>query len=292
MKSWFAMVFLLCTIISEMNAQARRRTRPPSTAELVENCITSGCACCYTQNTSEVLCLRENSNMPEINTIWGELSVERIRGKEFRFYNFNEEQKSEFREAFQVIPDNYIPALPVNLRVGHPRTGSLVITERIRSDTEDKIGGGARRCHIKNDLYDFIIIDPRAFNDRTTPVKLTILHEIGHFVDREYNLAEAYIRQYRTEFSNYLSHYRGHSSSNGEVIAQGIGCYHYRKNWATHAYHPPDRVSYDLPDSTLTQSGRFANPVGTPFPLWLRSIIRHHLGVEDIIPPTGRRRRR
>jgi hypothetical protein len=307
----------LPALYSQSDSEPRRRERPRRAARLISNCESEGCQCCYFRNSSSVLCVEENAGQENISTIWGELLEENIRGRTFRFYNFTSDKLDVIREVMAVLPDNYLPDLPVNFRIAVPQTGALapsrpgrrLIPGRpgLKDGDGHSIGGGARRCENKNDLYDVITIHPMAYDrEEQTDVRLTILHEMGHFVDREHQLAEHYgnLSEYRDHFNDYLNssytrdggtvyYYTGDSRFPSEVIAQGIASYHFRKNWRTRGgqQYEPDGVWYDEENRSAdpAKPGKLINPYGHPFPLWLRSIIRDHLGVAD---PAPRQRRR
>ncbi|MCC6752829.1 MAG: hypothetical protein IT266_02475 [Saprospiraceae bacterium] len=295
------------TLFAQDDPEPRRQERPTRVARLVSNCESEGCQCCYVMNARRVLCIEENAGQENISTIWGELIEENIRGRTFRFYNITSDQLDVIREVMAVLPENYLPALPVNFRIAVPLTGALAPSRPGRRDSKDgdghSIGGGARRCVRRNDLYDVITLHPMAFDrEERTNVRITLLHEIGHFVDREFQLAEHYgnLPEYRDQFQDYLNssytrdgrtvyYYRGDSRGPSEVIAQGIASYHFRKNWRSRggAQYEPDGVWFDAENRTPDPAipGKLVNPYGHPFPIWLRSIIRDHLGVADPAPP-------
>ncbi len=214
----------------------------------------------YAPRIITAVCKRDYSGMEDVAGRWGPVHNLTVRERTFRIYNADQHQRDEFLSALEVLPDFYLSAVPTNLRIGNPRTGRLSVP------SGGRVGGGSRRCLVPNPDYEYIIIHPRAFlSGEATPVKMTILHEVGHFVNREYRIAEELASGHREHFDFYRANYHGDSDSDEEVIAQGIMCYFYRLHFLNRLFateEPPNPAE-----------GRRA----TLFPQWLLDIIQHDI---------------
>ncbi len=237
--------------------------------EAINDCENSDCPCCLflghrTINEDQpdereidaTVCSTDHSQMEDVTTEWGADQTITVSGHEFHIYNAEPAQVAVIQEALSVLPDYYLDAVPQSFRIGNPGNGSLrtsptasMVNVPRRSQPvhqgdlyHETIGGGSRRCHEQNDDYEYIILHPLVFvpHPKEKPVR-TILHEVGHFVEREYNISNRFIRRYRSEFSAYLDTYNGDSRGNDEVIASGICYYFLTKNWRR------DQTRYETP---------------------------------------------
>lgn len=217
--------------------------------------------------------------MDNVTTEWGSDQMLSVNGQEFRIFNAEPSQIAILQEVLSILPAFYLVAVPQNIRIGNPSTGGLrtsptasMVNVRGRSEPvhkgdlyDETIGGGSRRCYTQNDNYEYIILHPLVFiqHPEENPL-LTILHEIGHFVEREYNIANNVRRANESNFQTYLATYDGDSKGNDEVIASGFCYFFLRKFWergTTRRETPLTSVP-----STGTATGFF--------PTWLRNIIQ------------------
>ncbi len=257
----------------------------------IARCESSGCPCCIFMRYDSVfsarhpegiriqktVCQTDHSGMDDVEALWGVSEAVNINGTEFRLYNADASQSALFQEVFSVIPSFYLEAAPPTIRVGNPSNGSIQTStsasiqtesngrggtrEVLKGETYDEtIGGGSRRCHSANDPYEYIILHPLTFTHERENPRLTILHELGHFVDRQYHISNRALRNYRSQFASYLRRYRGDSRGNDEVISQGIMYYFLRKYWPAEGSAPAE----------VTPSGNDESN----FPPWLLSIIQ------------------
>lgn len=228
--------------------------------EEIRDCESSDCPCCIflgqmTINDNQpderviphaTVCSTDHAQMDDVDAAWGAEQTITVSTYEFSVYNAEPAQITIIQEALSVLPDYYLAAVPHSIRIGNPANGNLStsptasmvnVPHRSRPVHQgdlyhETIGGGSRRCHTQNDDYEYIILHPLVFvpHPRENPVR-TILHEVGHFVDREYSISSRFIRRYRLGFEKYLSAYNGDSRGNDEVIASGICYYFLSKNW-------------------------------------------------------------
>lgn len=227
--------------------------------EAIRDCETSDCPCCIflghrTINEDEpnervidaTVCSTDHALMEDVNAEWGADQTITVSGHEFRVYNAEPAQIAVIEQALSVLPEYYLVAVPHNIRIGNPANGNLrtsptasMVNVPRRSQPvhqgdlyHETIGGGSRRCYEQNDDYEYIILHPLVFvpHPKEKPVR-TILHEVGHFVEREYSISSRFVRRYRSEFRAYLSKYNGDSRGNDEVIASGICYYFLTMNW-------------------------------------------------------------
>lgn len=189
----------------------------------LEDCQNSDCNCCvFLSRRAGAVCKTDHIRMDNEEELWGTAYFMDINSNFITIFNATPEQIEIIRTTLSVLPAGYLAAVPISIRIGNPRNGS----KTVRSG--GTVGGGSRRCNPKSPDYEYIIIHPDAF-DRGQSPRMTILHEVGHFVDREYQLSASLVGEYADEFSDYLSTYRGDSRGNDEVIAQGIAYYINRK---------------------------------------------------------------
>ena len=234
---------------SERSSRSRVTRSEPVTTE---QCQSSGCPCCiFLSRRAGTVCKEDHFGMENEEELWGpNYQIER-NGYLFFVFNANAAQIAKFQEIINVLPVGYLTAIPKNFRIGNPRNGRKNIS------VSGTVGGGSIRCTIKNADYEYIIIHPDVFTLRSENAYLTILHEMGHFIDREFGLSQSHIGEYSEQFRSYLANYRGDSRGNDEVISQGIMYYFYRKHF------DPRRLSREV----IPWSDR------SRFPSWLKDII-------------------
>ena len=134
--------------------------------------------------------------MENVEESWGIQSISIVNGKTFKIFNANPAIIAKIEEILNVLPSAYLDAVPGNFRIGNPRNGNKNVT------ASGTVGGGSCRCFVKNPEYEYIIIHPEVFTTRSEDPILTILHEIGHFVDREYGISQSML----AEHGNSLEH--------------------------------------------------------------------------------------
>ena len=263
--------------------------------ESIRECETSDCPCCLflshrTINEDEpdereieaTVCSTEHSLMDNVNAEWGPDQMIRANGQEFRVFNAEPFQIAIIQEALSVLPAFYMVAVPQNIRIGNPSNGGLrtsptasMVHVEGRSRPVHKgdlyhetIGGGSRRCQTQNDNYEYIILHPLVFvaHASENPVR-TILHEVGHFVEREYSISDRYVRRHSSEFRQYLRTYNGDSKGFDEVIASGICYYYLTKNWN------PNKTRRETPLTRVT-------PV-YGLPQWLIDIVSEEIASQS-----------
>lgn len=226
----------------------------------IRDCESSDCPCCVYLGRKVIhrgqpderviehatVCSTDHSQMEDVATEWGTNQTITVSTHEFSVYNADPSQIAIIQEALSVLPDYYLEAVPHNIRIGNPANGNLStsptasmvnVPGRSRPVHQgdlyhETIGGGSRRCYTQNDDYEYIILHPLVFvpHPEEKPVR-TILHEVGHFVEREYDISDRFLRRYRSQFREYLNTYNGDSRGNDEVIASGICYYFLVKNW-------------------------------------------------------------
>lgn len=251
------LIIIACIFWLDGNAQTastRRRTGRSAEARPVvttEECVASGCPCCiFLSRRSGTVCKSDYSEMENVEESWGPQTTSIVNGKTFKLFNASPAMIAKIEEILTVLPTAYLEAVPGNFRIGNPRNGNKNVT------AAGTVGGGSRRCFVKNPEYEYIIIHPEVFSLRSEDPILTILHEVGHFVDREYGISQSLLAEHGTQFRNYLASYRGDSRGNDEVIAQGIMYYFKGTYWP--------RMYRGAP-VPLRATGRF--------PQWLMDII-------------------
>lgn len=257
---------------------SRRRSEAPSSGsrtvlrtmfQNTDDCETDDCPCCiFLSNDSlgretprqhhrrvmTTVCKRDHNGMDNVDVRWGTAEELTIGDEIFQIYNSDRNQRTVIRQALEVLPAAYLQAVSENIRIGNPNNGSK------NAPGTGRVGGGSRRCSVSNPAYEYIIIHPRAFErGQSTDPRMTILHEVGHFVDREYGIAESLLATHRAQFTEYMDHYRGDSRGNDEVIAQGIMCYFFRKHFRSRLF-TTELENYEPDGPSL-------------FPQWLLDII-------------------
>lgn len=260
--------------------------------EEIQDCESSDCPCCLYQGQITInddepderviphatICSTEHSQMDNVNAEWGPDQMIRVNGQDFRVFNADPSQAAIIQEALSILPPFYLVAVPQNIRIGNPATGGLrtsptssMVHVRGRSKPvhqgdlyHETIGGGSRRCQNQNDNYEYIILHPLAFIRQNTenPFR-TILHEVGHFVEREYSIASSAITGNESNFQTYLTTYDGDSTGNDEVVASGFCYYFFRKYWN-------NGIRRETPLTEINISGIYTGV----FPRWLRAIIQ------------------
>ena len=266
-------VFLCSEVIAQERATRSRRGGASASSDGVESpfhngssfesipdCIDSGCPCCLFQghvtvNRIEIdrtVCRTENTNMDDVASQWGPSEVIYLHGFIFTLYNVSASQSRKIQEILSVLPDFYLQALPHSIRIGNPSTGGI----RVSSGTT--IGGGSRRCWEKNEDFEYIIIHPLVFTTQGENPRRTLLHEAGHFIDREYQIAKSLMATHGDQFESYLATYSGDSKGEDEVIAQGVMYYFQKKYW--------DVNGHRIEDGEITPTDRM--------PQWLIDIIQ------------------
>lgn len=250
--------------------------------ESIEDCSASGCPCCiFMHNASSdgetpalTVCQTDGLESDNVEEVWGISETVSINGLSFNIFNANTSQSAIIQEVLSVLPTFYLEAVPQNIRIGDPLHGTIQAstTASMHTVTDpsgrtrqkllgdpygETIGGGSRRCSQVNDDYEYIILHPLTFTIASENPRMTLLHEIGHFVDREFSISDHQVRAHRSEFRGYLSSYRGDSRGNDEVIAQGIMYYFLQKYWLRGVRRTATRI---LPSPR--------------FPVWLRDIIQ------------------
>ena len=256
-KMRWAFIIIAVLLWYDHSAQApstRRRSGRASAARPVvttEDCVASGCPCCiFLSRRSGTVCKSDHSEMENVEESWGSQTTSIVNGRTFKIFNANAAVIAKIEEILNVLPSAYLDAVPGNFRIGNPRNGNKNVT------ASGTVGGGSRRCFVKNPEYEYIIIHPEVFTTRSEDPILTILHEIGHFVDREYGISQSMLAEHGEQFRTYLSSYSGDSRGNDEVIAQGIMYYFKGSYW------PRIRRGVPVP---LRATSRF--------PQWLMDII-------------------
>lgn len=235
-------------------AQRSERTSGSRAIEPVstEQCISNGCPCCvFLSRRAGTVCKDDHFGMENEEELWGSYYQIERNGYLFLVFNANPAQIAKIQEIIDVLPTGYLTAIPKNFRIGNPRNG------RKNVSASGTVGGGSRRCAVKNADYEYIIIHPDVFTLRSENPYLTILHEMGHFIDREFALSQSLLSEHSDHFREYLASYRGDSRGNDEVISQGIMYYFYRKHF--------DRRR--LGRTIIPWSDR------SRFPEWLKNII-------------------
>ncbi|MFZ1676267.1 MAG: hypothetical protein WBP41_14180 [Saprospiraceae bacterium] len=250
--------------------------------ESMDDCQATGCPCCIFMHGASsdgsaaalTVCQTDGLESDDVEDIWGISETVTINGLTFNIFNANTSQSALIQEVLSVLPSFYLEAVPQNIRIGDPLHGTIqtsatasmhTVTDHtgrtrqiLKGDQyEETIGGGSRRCSQINDIYEYIILHPLTFTIASENPRMTLLHEIGHFVDREFAISDHQIREHRSEFRGYLSSYRGDSRGNDEVIAQGIMYYFHQKYWLRGVRRTATRI---LPSPR--------------FPAWLRDIIQ------------------
>lgn len=253
---WLLIIIAFITwgdLFSQTPSTRRRSGRSAAARPIVTNeeCVAGGCPCCiFLSRRSGTVCKSDHSEMEEVETSWGIQVTTVVGGKTFKIFNANGATVAKIEEILSVLPPAYLDAVPGNFRIGNPRNGNKNVT------AEGTVGGGSRRCFVKNPEYEYIILHPEVFTLRSEDPILTILHEIGHFVDREYGLSQSLLSEHSDHFRTYLASYHGDSRGNDEVIAQGIMYYFKGTYW------PRMRRGEPVPLRATTR-----------FPQWLMDII-------------------
>lgn len=254
------LLILICTDLCQaQTVSSRRRTGSGAgsrTVVTIDQCVSGGCPCCiFMSQERGTLCKTDGGNSERTEQLWGARRNFTVRGRTFTLFNGNESQSDRIAEIIGVLPDAYLEAVPDYFRIGNPRNGNKNVPE---ADTST-IGGGSRRCYVRNPEYDYIIIHPAVFTNPDENPALTILHEAGHFIDKYHNISGRLVSSHSEQFGTYLRTYRGDTRGNDEVIAQGIMYYFYRK------YLRRNRRGELMPFSTTGRAGRF--------PTWLSDLI-------------------
>lgn len=246
------------------------------------DCINSDCPCCLFMKHGTIegievdttYCKTSNSGMDNVEEIWGPMQSITISGRAFQVFNATSDQVAVITEVLSILPAFYLSSVPSTIRIGNTSNGSILTSETasvvsvprrdegtrdvLKGDRYDEtIGGGSRRCLEKNDPYEYIILHPLVFTHARENPRRTILHEVGHFVDRDLRISNRSMRLHRAEFRAYLDRYRGDSRNWDEVIAQGIMYYYLSMYWPRNGSAPAE-VRAIPPD----------------FPQWLLDIIR------------------
>lgn len=240
-------------VFSQAPSTRRRSGRSAAARPIVttEECVASGCPCCiFLSRRSGTVCKSDQSEMENVEETWGPLVTTVVGGKTFKIFNANGSIIAKIEEILSVLPSAYLEAVPENFRIGNPRNGNKNVT------AAGTVGGGSRRCFVKNPDYEYIILHPEVFTLRSEDPILTILHEIGHFVDREYGISQSLLAEHGAQFRSYLASYHGDSRGNDEVIAQGIMYYFKGTYW------PRMRRGEPVPLRATTR-----------FPQWLMDLI-------------------
>ena len=200
MKSILLLIFLLLTsegFSQDGTTSTRRRSgsrsgsgSSSSSTMTLEDCQNSDCNCCvFLSRRAGAVCKTDHIRMDNEEELWGTAYFMDINSNFITIFNATPEQIEIIRTTLSVLPAGYLAAVPISIRIGNPRNGS----KTVRSG--GTVGGGSRRCNTKSPDYEYIIIHPDAF-DRGQSPRMTILHEVGHFVDREYQLSASLVGEY------------------------------------------------------------------------------------------------
>ncbi|TVZ14874.1 hypothetical protein [Maribacter sp. MAR_2009_72] len=138
-------------------------------------------------------------------------------------FNATEAQKSNLEQTLSRLPVAHINAIPQIIIVSDDGPNYFL--------SHPERGGASWRCSPANRANEWIKISAYSLTERRNQkINFTLLHEIGHFIDRDFNIVSAH----QEEARRYLreTDYQGHTQGAGEAIAQGY-MYYFASTTAT-----------------------------------------------------------
>ncbi len=151
-----------------------------------------------------------------IQDFYGTKEVVRINARPFNIFNATAEQKSLIIATIELLPPEYVAMLPANFRVGNPNRPYGIASA-------GREIGGSKKCtpfDPANLQFESIVLHEAIFRLPNKKHR-TILHEMGHFFARQFNVFGLMTPEQVASSSTYLADvYSGATSSHEETIAQ------------------------------------------------------------------------
>ncbi|SHJ39074.1 hypothetical protein [Aquimarina spongiae] len=147
---------------------------------------------------------------------FGEESSISVNGVTVPVFNANDTQKRNIEQTLSRVPSEHLNSIPRIIIVSEDGPNHFL--------SHPRRGGASWRCSPANRADEWIKLSAYSLSERRNQrVNFTLLHELGHFIDRDYNILSGH----REEARRYLreTNYSGHTQGAGEAIAQGYMYY-------------------------------------------------------------------
>lgn len=139
-----------------------------------------------------------------------------VNGASIPVFNATEAQKRNLEQTLSRLPAAHLTSIPRIIIVSNDGPNYFL--------SHPERGGASWRCSPANTANEWIKISAYSLTERRNQrINFTLLHEIGHFIDRDFNIVSGH----QEEARRYLreTNYRGHTQGAGEAIAQGYMYY-------------------------------------------------------------------
>ncbi|XLS29588.1 hypothetical protein ACJD0Z_01925 [Flavobacteriaceae bacterium M23B6Z8] len=139
-----------------------------------------------------------------------------VKGVTVPVFNASETQKNNIEQTLARIPEAHIRSIPRIIIVSDEGPNHFL--------SHPERGGASWRCSPAERSSEWIKLSAYSLSEpRNRRINYTLLHEIGHFIDRDHRITTGHTE----EANRYLreTNYRGHTQGAGEAIAQGYMYY-------------------------------------------------------------------
>jgi hypothetical protein len=139
-----------------------------------------------------------------------------VKGVTVPVFNASEAQKSNIEQTLNRIPAAHIRAIPRIIVVSNDGANDFL--------RRPQRGGASWRCSPPERSSEWIKLSSYSLSEpRNRRINYTLLHEIGHFIDRDFRILPGHTE----EANRYLreTNYQGSTRGAGEAIAQGYMYY-------------------------------------------------------------------
>lgn len=139
-----------------------------------------------------------------------------VKGVTVPVFNASTSQKTNIEQTLNRLPASHIRAIPRIIVVSDDGPNYFL--------SHPERGGASWRCSPAQRSNEWIKLSSYSLSEaRNRRINYTLLHEIGHFIDRDYNVLSGHT----DEANRYLreTDYSGHTQGAGEAIAQGYMYY-------------------------------------------------------------------
>ncbi len=147
---------------------------------------------------------------------YGDESSITVNGVTIPVFNANTAQKGNMEQTLSRLPAAHLNSIPRIIIVSAAGPNYFL--------KNPSRGGASWRCNPSNREDEWIKLSEYSLSERRNQrINFTLLHEVGHFIDRDFNIVSGH----QEEARRYLRevNYRGHTQGAGEAIAQGYMYY-------------------------------------------------------------------
>jgi len=147
---------------------------------------------------------------------FGSESSVTANGVTIPIFNANSTQKNNIEQTLSRLPASHLRSIPRIIIVSNEGPNYFL--------SHPERGGASWRCSPANRDSEWIKLSAYSLSEpRNRRINYTLLHEIGHFIDRDHQVLSGHQEEARRYLSD--TNYSGHTTGAGEAIAQGYMYY-------------------------------------------------------------------